>query len=201
MIIRIASFLVFAFAMWACSSSQGVMSRDANGNTLFVTDTIKRKIFYVDNAGKYIEVKTINGLADKKDKLDSLIMQRQYDLWSEYGYNSYEPYASVVYSILFSKKMEILEVRILKRESYDNNPLIDSIVIKSIIETKNIWREKDIKSKKNIVYFSRIRVAIPETLSMGTFPVIEGINVINKDTEKKHHGEKKVRTNAPKHVK
>ena len=116
---------------------------------------------YIDNDGHTIEVTTRKDLMCKKEKLDSLIMRNQYDLWSNQdGYVEFEPYASVVYSILFSNKMEIVEVRLLKREAYEKNPVIDNLIIQSIKKTKSLWKKcKHIK--KNTVFVSRTRVVIP----------------------------------------
>ena len=161
MITKIVSFIVFAFCFCVHSFSQERISKDADGNIWLKTDTITDVMHYFDNDGNSIEVTMRKDLMNEKEKLDSLIMRNQYDLWS--GRNrckDYEPYASVVYSILFSDKMKILEVRLLIREAYEKNPTIDDAVIQSIKKTESVWKNcKHIK--KNTIFVSKTRVVIP----------------------------------------
>ena len=161
MFTRIIVYFVFTFCFCIHSFSQERVARDADDNIWLMTDTIRNVMHYIDNDGHTIEVTTRKDLMCKKEKLDSLIMRNQYDLWSNQdGYVEFEPYASVVYSILFSNKMEIVEVRLLKREAYEKNPVIDNLIIQSIKKTKSLWKKcKHIK--KNTVYVSRTRVVIP----------------------------------------
>lgn len=163
MIIRAIFILVFSICSCANSFAQRI-SKDADNNLWLITDSIKGITYYKDNRGKCTEVLSMNNLVSNKEEIDSLIMNNQYNLWEKkYGFKCFEPYASVIYSILFSKKMKMLEVRILKREAYEKNPIIDNIIIASIKGTKKMWRKnnKHVKNKKNIIYASRIRVAIP----------------------------------------
>ena len=161
MFTRIIVYFVFTFCFCIPSFSQERVARDADDNIWLMTDTIRNVMHYIDNDGHTIEVTTRKDLMCKKEKLDSLIMRNQYDLWSNQdGYVEFEPYASVVYSILFSNKMEIVEVRLLKREAYEKNPVIDNLIIQSIKKTKSLWKKcKHIK--KNTVFVSRTRVVIP----------------------------------------
>lgn len=161
MIIRIFVYFVFTFCFCIHSFSQERVARDADGNIWLMTDTIRNVMHYIDNDGHSIEVTTRKDLMYEKENLDSLIMRNQYDLWSNWdGCKEFEPYASVVYSILFSNKMRIVEVRLLRREAYEKNPVIDNVIIQSIKKTKNIWKKcKHIK--KNTVYVSRTKVVIP----------------------------------------
>ena len=161
MFTRIIVYFVFTFCFCIPSFSQERVARDADDNIWLMTDTIRNVMHYIDNDGHIIEVTTRKDLMCKKEKLDSLIMRNQYDLWSNQdGYVEFEPYASVVYSILFSNKMRIVEVRLLKREAYEKNPVIDNLIIQSIKKTKSLWKKcKHIK--KNTVYVSRTRVVIP----------------------------------------
>lgn len=106
----------------------------------------------------------MDGFESNRREIDSHILENQYDLWErKYGFQDFEPYASVIYSILFSKYMKIKEVRILKREAYEKSPIIDKIVINSIKETMEAWRKKKkfAKHKKNVIFASRTRVVIP----------------------------------------
>lgn len=163
MTIRTIYIFVFAFCFYTHSFSQERISRDADGNIWLVTDTIRNIMQYINSNGNSIEVTEEKDFMQKKTELDSLIMLNQYDLWSsKEGYEYYEPYASVVYSILFSKKMKIIEVRILKREAYKKDPIIDDIIIKAIKKTKKIWKKnKSIKNDKNLIFVSRTRVVMP----------------------------------------
>ena len=151
MFTRIIVYFVFTFCFCIPSFSQERVARDADGNIWLMTDTIRNVMHYT----------TRKDLMCEKEELDSLIMRNQYDLWSNWdGCKESEPYASVVYSILFSNKMRIVEVRLLRREAYEKNPVIDNVIIQSIKKTKNIWKKcKHIK--KNTVYVSRTRVVIP----------------------------------------
>lgn len=161
MFTRIIVYFVFTFCFCIPSFSQERVARDADGNIWLMTDTIRNVMHYIDNDGHSIEVTTRKDLMCEKEELDSLIMRNQYDLWSNWdGCKESEPYASVVYSILFSNKMRIVEVRLLRREAYEKNPVIDNVIIQSIKKTKNIWKKcKHIKN--NTVYVSRTRVVIP----------------------------------------
>ena len=161
MFTRIIVYFVFTFCFCIPSFSQERVARDADGNIWLMTDTIRNVMHYIDNDGHSIEVTTRKDLMCEKEELDSLIMRNQYDLWSNWdGCKESEPYASVVYSILFSNKMRIVEVRLLRIEAYEKNPVIDNVIIQSIKKTKNIWKKcKHIK--KNTVYVSRTRVVIP----------------------------------------
>jgi len=65
--------------------------------------------------------------------------------------------------------MKIVEVRILKREAYNRNPIIDHIVIESIRKTGHkIWSKKKLskKKKKKIIFVSRTKVVIPDELEI-----------------------------------
>lgn len=168
MIIRIIFFVALVLGSSISSFAQDNITRDADGNLWLITDTIQGCTYYIDNNGKNTEVIANKSLSNKQEELDSIIMHNQYDLWSKlYGYKDFEPYASATYSIFFSKKMKIVEIRILKRESYERSPIIDDIIIKAIKKTKGIWKNyKETKSKKNIIYVSRTRVVIPNALTI-----------------------------------
>lgn len=75
-----------------------------------------------------------------------------------------EPYAAAVYSILFSERMEIKDVRILRREAYEKNAMIDDILIESIktINKGIIWSKSSPPQGRNIVFVSRTKVVIPD---------------------------------------
>ena len=161
MITRFAISLLFTICFNIHLFSQEGIARDADGNIWLVTDTTKKTMQYINNDGHAIEVISGKDFMLEKEKLDSLIMHNQYKLWSNRsGREEYEPYASVVYSILFSNKMKIVEVRILRREAYEKDSVIDNIIIQSIKKTKRIWNNcKHIK--KNAVFVSRTKVVIP----------------------------------------
>jgi len=162
MIIREA---LIGFAFFCCIPlfSQNRVAKDADGNLWMQTDTISGKMYYIDKKGLSTEVVPDKQLASKIKILDSLVLQNQYELWSKArGYLEFEPYASAVYSIFFSKKMKILEVRILRREAYERNPIIDNKIIKAIKKTKGIWKKKDnLCNSKNIIFVGRTRVVMP----------------------------------------
>ena len=162
MIIKWFCLLLFAFIPFENIFSQNRISRDADGDVWLQTDTIKGTMQYINNRGKSIDVISIGPIFEK-EKLDSLILCNQYDLWSSIkGYEEFEPYAAVVYSIMFSKKMKIKEIRILKREAYKKNCGIDNNIIKSIKKTKTFWRKRNyIINKMNSLFVSRTRVVIP----------------------------------------
>jgi hypothetical protein len=168
MIIRIIFFVALVLGSSISSFAQDNITRDADGNLWLITDTIQGSTYYIDNKGKKTEVIANESLSNKQEELDSIIMHNQFDLWSKvYGHKDFEPYASAIYSIFFSKKMKIVEIRILKRGAYERNPVIDNILIKSIKNTKSIWKcYKKNKSKKNIIYVSRTRVVIPDVLTI-----------------------------------
>jgi len=169
MIIRIIFFVTLVLGFSISSFAQDNITRDADGNLWLITDTIQGSTYYIDNNGEKTEVIANESLSNKQEELDSIIMHNQFDLWSKlYGYKDFEPYASATYSIFFSKKMKIVEIRILKREAYERNPVIDNIIIKSIKNTNSIWKSyKETKSKKNIIYVSRTRVVIPDARISG----------------------------------
>ena len=159
--IKIISFIDFAFCFCVHSFSQERISRDADGCVWLMTDTITDVMHYVKNNGNSIEVTARKDLVNEIEKLDSLIMRNQYDLWSgRDGCKDYEPYASVVYSILFSDKMKIVEIRLLRREAYEKNPVIDNAVIQSIKKTKDVWK-KCKQTKGNTIFVSKTRVVVP----------------------------------------
>ncbi len=142
--------------------SQKIVSRDADNYIWMITDTISHQYVYIDRNGYSSEVVAMKSLKSHVETLDSLIMCNQYDLWINAKHcNEFEPYAAAVYSILFSKKMKIKEIRILRREAY-NNSTIDNILKKSIMKSgKSVWKKKRSTNKKNVVFVSRTKIAIP----------------------------------------
>lgn len=170
MITRAVLILLLLYCYCGEVFPQKVISRDADGDIWLMTDTLNKQMIYIGQKGNSIEVTTEDFLKSDRNILDSLIMYNQYDLWFQTkGYESFEPYASVVYSILFSKRMKIVEVRILKREAYNRNPIIDHIVIESIRKTGHkIWSKKKLskKKKKKIIFVSRTKVVIPDELEI-----------------------------------
>ena len=144
--------------------SQKNISRDADGYIWIISDTIDNQLLYMDKYGNLTEVFPMKSQKSDLEILDSLIMCYQYDLWSKTkDCNSFEPYAAAVYSILFSNAMKIKEIRILRREAYTNNSIIDNILIKSIKKSgERVWKKKrSTKEKKNSVFVSRTKVIIP----------------------------------------
>ena len=141
MIIRVIFFVTLVLGSSMSSFAQDNITRDADGNLWLITDTIQGSTYYIDNNGKNTEVIANEILSNRQEELDSIIMHNQFDLWSKlYGYKDFEPYASVIYSILFSKKMKIVEIRILRREAYESNSTIDNIIIRSIKNPQRIWK-------------------------------------------------------------
>lgn len=81
MITKLALTVLLAFFSCNDSSSQRIISRDADGNIWLVTDTITHQMFYIGNTCDSIEVAAYNKLEVDHTKLDSLIMSNQYELW------------------------------------------------------------------------------------------------------------------------
>lgn len=164
MTIKILFFIWISFCVSTNVFSQNRTIVDADGKIWLSNDTVNNIMYYVDKKGKYFEFIVRNDLAPEKAILDSLVLLNQYKLLSnQRGYESFEPYASVLFAIFFSKEMKIQEIRILRRDAYSKEQNLDNNIITSIEKYEKIWSKRKFQNNtKNVLYVTRTRVVVPE---------------------------------------
>lgn len=165
MIIKLYLSIGFLFC---CNSiySQQMTSKDADGNIWLITDSITSSMLYIKENKRVLNVSKDNEqLLINWEKFDTTVVAEQYALWSSTkNYVDFEPYAAMVFAVLFSKKMKIIDIRILRREAYDKNKRIDNIVkkaIKNTLKTKGVRNSSLKNSKERIIIIGRARVVMP----------------------------------------
>lgn len=167
MIIRLFAFILIFCGYANRVYSQTIELKDADNRVWYITDTIKHINYYCTCEGNIFQLTERScGLIYNKEELDSIIIQKQYSLWAQASsVDSFEPYATVVFALLFSNDFKIVDVRILKREAYDNTQEIDSVVIKSIRASEKIWSNNiNLPANSFTVFIARARVVVPDVL-------------------------------------
>jgi len=138
---------------------------DADSCLWLTTDTTNNKMQYTNIDGDIIEVRPIAKGMINAEILNAHVLKQQYHLWSDLKrLCEFEPYAAAFYSVLFNAQMDVLEIRILRREAYSKDFDTDSILIQSI---KNALATLDLnKNRKrkglNELFVGRARVVMPK---------------------------------------